>query len=354
MKYLGTYEKNQDIATKEKVEAKLSYDATSDTVMQGGADVTEKVAKSLDMYIAPSNIGAVAYTNQELTDEQKQQARTNIGVGDATKDAKGIVQIGDNLNIANGVLSRDKDVFIATYGTTTYAEIQAALNAGKTVFCQKIYTGGSQYATLTNQTETQFEFTNAWIKENVINDYEGGGGAIIYRCQESGWSAYQQDLNNIFWIELNADIWAAQWDAMTEALAAHKIVLCRASVSYNSGFSSEYVTLRLTDEFTQNNNVNRIFYGFDLDYTTGSYTAMVVLWASKSRWQFQRVLLDQSREISSAITNRINRSTAVNTADTDYTTLMARGEKLLDATTFDAVTDWTAQLVNGAIAWRFE
>lgn len=50
----------------------------------------------------------------------------------------------------------------------------------------------------------------------------------------------------------------------------------------------------------------------------------------------------------------INRTTPVNFADTDYTTLMARGEKLLDATTFDAVTDWSSQLVNGAIAWRYE
>lgn len=244
----------------------------------------------------------------------------------------------------------ETEVFIATYGTTTYVEIQAALDAGKTVFCKKIYTGGSQYAILTNQTETQFEFTNAWIEENTLNDYEGAGGAIIYRCQESGWSAYQQDLNNVFWVELNQDTWATQWEEMTEALAAHKIVLCRASVSYNSSFSSEYVTLRLVDEFTQNNNVNRVFYGFDLDYATGSYSAMVTLWANNSRWQFNRTLLDQAQKIYLAI----NRTTNVNVADTNYTTLMARGEKLLDATTFDAVTDWSTELVNGSICWRYE
>lgn len=50
----------------------------------------------------------------------------------------------------------------------------------------------------------------------------------------------------------------------------------------------------------------------------------------------------------------INRDVDVNEADTNYTTLMARGEKLLDATTFDGVTDWSTQLVNGAIAWRYE
>lgn len=231
MKYLGTYEKNQDIATKEKVEAKLSYDATSDIVMQGGADVTEKVAKSLDMYIAPSNIGAVAYTNQELTDEQKQQARTNIGVGDATKDAKGIVQIGDNLNIANGVLSRDKDVFIATYGTTTNAEIEAAYQAGRAVLCK----------------------------------YDG----ILYRLS---------------------------W---------------RVSP-----------TTHLFDAISS--------------YTCYSLTCTNNSW--KNRGQ------------QSVYTNR---TTPIIYADTNYATLMARGEKLLDATTFDAVTDWSTQLVNGAIAWRY-
>ena len=50
----------------------------------------------------------------------------------------------------------------------------------------------------------------------------------------------------------------------------------------------------------------------------------------------------------------MNRSTNVNAADTNYDALMARGEKLLDATTFDAVTDWSEHLVNGAIAWRYE
>lgn len=56
----------------------------------------------------------------------------------------------------------------------------------------------------------------------------------------------------------------------------------------------------------------------------------------------------------SSTCGEINRTNAVNAANTAYTTLMARGEKLLDAATFDAVTDWSAQLVNGAIAWRYE
>lgn len=247
MKYLGTYEKNQDIATKEKIEAKLSYDATSDTVMQGGADVTEKVAKSLDMYIAPSNIGAVAYTNQELTDEQKQQARTNIGVGDATKDAKGIVQIGDNLNIADGVLSRDKDVYEFAYvdaGYTDLTELNSAYDAGKIITCT--VRGRTYYLAYRLQMgANKYDYTF----------FMSSGGAIGQ-------------------LELHLNGLTKKW-------------VWTASVK-----------------------------NFDVATT-------------------------------------INRTTYVNQADTNYTTLMARGEKLLDATTFDAVTDWSTQLVNGAIAWRY-
>ncbi len=58
--------------------------------------------------------------------------------------------------------------------------------------------------------------------------------------------------------------------------------------------------------------------------------------------------------IYNAINSKVNRTTAVNAADTNYTTLMARGVKLLDATTYDAVSDWSTHLVNGAIAWRYE
>ena len=62
-------------------------------------------------------------------------------------------------------------------------------------------------------------------------------------------------------------------------------------------------------------------------------------------------------DIGAATTNdihtAINRTTAVNEADTNYTTLMARGEKLMAKADFDAVTDWSTELVNGAIAWGY-
>ena len=54
------------------------------------------------------------------------------------------------------------------------------------------------------------------------------------------------------------------------------------------------------------------------------------------------------------LNTKMNRTTSVNEADANYTTLMARGEKLMAKADFDAVTDWSTELVNGAIAWGYE
>lgn len=50
----------------------------------------------------------------------------------------------------------------------------------------------------------------------------------------------------------------------------------------------------------------------------------------------------------------LNRTTAVNAADTNYTTVMARGIMLMDSTTAEAVTDWTQYLHNGEICLFYE
>lgn len=41
-------------------------------------------------------------------------------------------------------------------------------------------------------------------------------------------------------------------------------------------------------------------------------------------------------------------------SNTGYATAQVRNEKLLPKADFDAVTDWTAQLGNGGIAWCYE
>ena len=148
------------------------------------------------------------------------------------------------INVGGTEYDIEKDVFWATYGTTTGAEITAAVNAGKVVLCEK-------------------------SDINAILTLVGTG-------------------ENRYW------------------------------------FAGEY-----TDSHT-------------LTYRT----ARAVIVKSGTTWQYSTTWADAPI--------MLNRQNPVNIADTNYTTLMARGEKLLDATTFDAVTNWSTQLVNGAIAWRYE
>lgn len=68
----------------------------------------------------------------------------------------------------------------------------------------------------------------------------------------------------------------------------------------------------------------------------------------------KEALTELGAEASGTAANLINRTTRVNEADTEYTKLMARGSKLLNKNTADAVTDWKTQLVNGAIAWTYK
>lgn len=50
----------------------------------------------------------------------------------------------------------------------------------------------------------------------------------------------------------------------------------------------------------------------------------------------------------------LNRTTAVNTADTNYTTVMARGFMLMNSTSAEAVTNWAQYLHNGEICLFYE
>jgi hypothetical protein len=64
-------------------------------------------------------------------------------------------------------------------------------------------------------------------------------------------------------------------------------------------------------------------------------------------WWLRYVVINSDGTITNVILNQgsINRSTAVNVADTNYTTLMARGESLNSAD--------TTPTVNGAICWTY-
>lgn len=64
---------------------------------------------------------------------------------------------GDNVSIANNVISSNQ-VFVATYGTTTYDEIKAAYDAGK--ICTVFRNGRYYYMTWINRDYIQFSASN--------------------------------------------------------------------------------------------------------------------------------------------------------------------------------------------------
>lgn len=86
-----------------------------------------------------SDPNAVKYTEQSLTDAQKAQARTNIG-------------------------ATSPEIFWATYGTTTVAEIDAAVSAGKAVMCSY---GGNIYPLVQNGTSSSYYYFQVIINNTA-------------------------------------------------------------------------------------------------------------------------------------------------------------------------------------------
>lgn len=93
----------------------------------------------------------VLYTSQELTEEQKSQARENIGVSKAIEEA--IAEIP----------APESSAFEAVYGVTTFAEIVEAYNAGKLVTCRHAQT----IAQLISITDSSIYFTSIDIKRET-------------------------------------------------------------------------------------------------------------------------------------------------------------------------------------------
>ena len=81
----------------------------------------------------PGDSDAVMYVEQSLTDEQKGQARSNIGAGTYSKPLGGIPAS----DLAGDAVSNN--VFYAVFGTTVLSEVRAEVASGKLVYT--IYDG---------------------------------------------------------------------------------------------------------------------------------------------------------------------------------------------------------------------
>lgn len=152
------------------------------------------------------NIDLSPYATEDYVDEQIADVRGDIPSldGYATEDyvenyhdrtKQDTLTAGTNITIQNNVISAtggssESDIFIATYNSTTYQEVLAAFNAGKTIFVKK--TGSPTHmAMLTSKTNNEFwfGFIESYISAIYVNTY-----MIILR--QNGWSEEFVQLSN--------------------------------------------------------------------------------------------------------------------------------------------------------------
>lgn len=67
-----------------------------------------------------------------------------------------------------------------------------------------------------------------------------------------------------------------------------------------------------------------------------------------------RAAASHTHSASQVTAGTLGGAVVANSAGQDAGTKLIRNSKLLDATAYDAVTDWSEHLTNGEIAWRYE
>lgn len=67
-----------------------------------------------------------------------------------------------------------------------------------------------------------------------------------------------------------------------------------------------------------------------------------------------RAAASHTHAASQVTAGTLGGAVVANSSGQDAGTKLIRNSKLLDATAYDAVTDWSEHLTNGEIAWRYE
>lgn len=114
---------------------------------------------------------------QDFTDREKAQARTNIG-------AQAQLTAGTNITIdANNVISAAGGVFIATYNSTTYTEIANALAAGNAVILRY----GNADIPISSSTSTRHTFLQVRRDEHSYSQQSDSTRAFVV-ASDNTWS----------------------------------------------------------------------------------------------------------------------------------------------------------------------
>lgn len=198
MKYLGEITSEYDLATKGYIDNYInSYKPimiVTFTTNTSGETTTYTVDKTLAELQTASANGYVLYANIPLGD-----ATLNIPFESSNSGIMRFFtlrEINGKINWIHAYMTQDvaniqykelasPEVFIATYGTTTNAELEEAYQAGKAIFCKKSVREGSEvfyFAPLTVRgSATQHLFS---IIDPDFNIREN----IQYYCSSDEWS----------------------------------------------------------------------------------------------------------------------------------------------------------------------
>lgn len=141
------------------------------------SDVYDPQGKALDIYEYADNAATAAAAAANIYTDQQIAAIPTPEETDPTVPewAKQPTKPTYTANEVGAKAAEDSDVFIATYGTTTSAEIEAAYQAGKAVLCK--------YSTVI--------FGNLFRASSFNHSFFGfvkGGKAAILACANDAWS----------------------------------------------------------------------------------------------------------------------------------------------------------------------
>lgn len=324
-----------------------SFYTTSSTTAATAAKTTETVS---GYTLRAGNIISVKFTNANTANAPtlkvgSTRAKAIWYQGAVTSSTNTLTwNAGDALTFiytgsAYLYIGRDSNVFIATYGTTTYAEIENAYNANIPII----------------------------VKDTTL-DHTATGTTNIYQLLDKTLLGFRfSSINNYLTVKFcfvnTSNTWSYQ-----SRMGLYKV---NGKTSNDTDSDPGAITLKTSD---LTNDSGYITASDDITGTSANVTGTVdvihggtgkttwtanyaVITGSSATGAFQQRAITNNTANTTALTRStnlvtmntlsygLNRTTALQSADTNYTTYMARGEALF--------TTETTPTNNGQIAWVY-
>jgi len=298
-----------------------------------GRTSTQSIASTSSVLKGDGNgnaVAATAGTDYVIPSALSGYKTTQTAVSDPTASGSALAFIDSISQSTNGVISATKK------NVDTESVVEINIDGAPSSGSSNLVTSGGIYSALQAKQDSLPTITNnsgKYLTNNGVTLSWGAVDALPGQAGNSG-KYLTTDGATASWVAAE-DVSVLAFDATPQQNSTNLV---------NSG--GIYTALQNIDTLpSQTGNSGKVLT------TNGSAASWRAVDSSPTS---ASTSLITSGAVYTGINNKVNRTTNVNEADTNYTTLMARGEKLLDATTYEAVSDWSTHLVNGAIAWCYE